>query len=190
MLRAVRLDKTADLSVVSVAADVVVDLLPQRSPSLHGPFQSKFLAALDCPIEGVPNHCLRVRELLAPASNFPNAFVGLPPDLLEVLEQLPFERKAGLMDGQAADARLVEHTSDFAIEIELKLLGRRVADAHRLRSLEAGQPRQLHLRELTLAGQAVHDLHLRRAAGDGAQQPVLPRGGFVEVARAHQYPQT
>ena len=41
-------------------------------------------------------------------------------------------------------------------------------------SLVARQPRQLEFGQAPLAADAVHDLQLLRAAGDGAQQPVAP----------------
>ena len=68
----------------------------------------------------------------------------------------------------------MHRVDDLAIDVELKLLVRGIADADRRDAFIAGQPGKLHLGEPALAGQAVHDLHLRRLAGDGAQQPVAP----------------
>ena len=39
---------------------------------------------------------------------------------------------------------------------------------------------------MALAGDAIHDLRLLRAAGDGAQQPGLPSPGLLIVAAVHE----
>ena len=61
-----------------------------------------------------------------------------------------------------------------------------VADAHGARIFVAGEPVDLPLDELTLAFEAVHDLDLVGTAGEGAQEPVLPGDGFVEIAGVGQ----
>ena len=61
-----------------------------------------------------------------------------------------------------------------------------VADPDRLRSLVARQPGDLPFRQAPLAGEAVHDLELRRAAGDRAHQPGPPLPRLVVVAGVHQ----
>ena len=54
------------------------------------------------------------------------------------------------------------------------------------RAFVARQPRHLPFGQAALAGDAVHDLHLLRTAGDRAQQPVAPSLRFVVVAGIHQ----
>ena len=88
--------------------------------------------------------------------------------------------------GEAALARLVERVHHLAVDVELQLRRGGVADAHRLRALVAGEPGELQFRQAALAGDAVHDLHLRRAAGDRAHQPVAPGARLVVVAGVHQ----
>jgi hypothetical protein len=83
-------------------------------------------------------------------------------------------------------ARLVERVDHLAVHVELELLVRGVPHAHGLRRGVAGEPRQLELGEHALAGQAVHDLELRRGAGGGAEEPVAPRGGLLVVAAVHE----
>ena len=68
----------------------------------------------------------------------------------------------------------MQRVHQLAVDIELQLLVGGVADAHRPAVLVPGQPRQLVFGQPALAGDAVHDLHLRRMAGDGAQQPLAP----------------
>ena len=81
---------------------------------------------------------------------------------------------------------LVHRVQHLAVHVELELLRRRVADAHRLGPLVAGQPVQLHLRQPPLAGQAVHDVRRGGVAGHRPMQPRPPGVRLLEVAAAHQ----
>ena len=74
----------------------------------------------------------------------------------------------------------------LAKDIELDLLMRRITDAHRTRGLIAREPVGLPFGEPPLASDSVHDLHLIRAAGDRAQQPIAPFVGFLVIAAVHQ----
>ena len=87
---------------------------------------------------------------------------------------------------EPAAPRQVQRVHHLAVDVELQLAVRGVADAHRLRALVAGEPRHLPFGQAPLAGDAVHDLHLVGAAGDGAQQPVAPRLRLLVVAGVHQ----
>ena len=82
----------------------------------------------------------------------------------------------------AVHARLVERVHHLAVDVELQLLRRGVADAHRARALEAREPVELALVEPPLASEAVHDLQIGRVAGDRAQEPVAPGAGLVRIA--------
>ncbi len=114
--------------------------------------------------------------------DLPDAFVGLGPHVLDVLDedagQVP--HVVGQLVAEAV-ARVQEHVHDLAVHIELELLARGVADAHRRRILVAGQPVELHLLQSSFAADAVHDLHLLGAAGHGSPEPVAPRHGLVAV---------
>ncbi len=87
---------------------------------------------------------------------------------------------------EAAAARLVQRVHHLAVDVELELRVCGVADAHRLRSVVARQPRQLELDQPPLAGETIEALQLRRRAGRRAQQPVAPGARFVVVAGVHQ----
>ena len=56
---------------------------------------------------------------------------GLLPRLLEIPEQGLLQRPCGLLDGKPVDARLVQRVHHLAVHVELELLARGVADAHR-----------------------------------------------------------
>ena len=96
---------------------------------------------------------------------------------LEVVEQRALDgaTPAG-RSGSRADARLVERVDHLAVDVELELLARRVADADRRGALVAGEPRELELGEAPLAGDAVHDLQVAGIAGDRAEEPAPPLG--------------
>ena len=83
-------------------------------------------------------------------------------------------------------ARLMQRVHHFAENIELQLVMRRVADAHRLRVGVARQPRHFPFGQPPLAANAVHDLNLARTAGRRAQEPVAPHLRLVVVAAVHQ----
>ena len=83
-------------------------------------------------------------------------------------EVLRSAREPGLDAASSAASR------DLAEHVELELLARLVADAHRLRVLVAGQPVELDLGEPAFAADAVHDLELAGVARDRTLQPVLP----------------
>ncbi len=92
--------------------------------------------------------------MLAAAARFPDAFVRLLPDRLEMLEHLALHVPGGLVRLQAADARQMQRVHHFAVDVELELADRVVADAHGLRALVARQPVDLQLRQAPLAGDA------------------------------------
>ncbi len=88
--------------------------------------------------------------------------------------------------GQAGHVRQVQGLDDLAVDVQLELPGRAVADPDGLGALVAGQPVERGLGQLALAGDAVHDLQVLRVAGDGPQQPLAPGAGLVAVAGAQQ----
>ena len=80
-----------------------------------------------------------------------------------------------------------EHDAgDLAVDVELELLGRGVADADRPRALVAGQLVELELGQAPLAADPVHDLDRRRVAGADAQQEVAEGQRLVGVAGGEQ----
>ena len=78
------------------------------------------------------------------------------------------------------------HRGDLAVDVELELLGRGVADPDRLGALVAGKVVQLELGQAPLAADAVHDLDRRRVAGADAQQEVAEGQRLLGVSRREQ----
>src|SRR5271170_3622301 len=124
-------------------------------------------------------------ELLWSAADFPDPFVRLPPDFLQMLEERELRLPSRFVGREAAAARLVMDVHDLAKDVELKLAMGGIADAHWGRILVAGQPRRGPFRQPPLAGNAVHDLQLTGAAGHRSQQPFAPSLRFVEEASVH-----
>ncbi len=77
---------------------------------------------------------------------------------------------------------LVERVHDLAVDVELTLLVRGVADAHGRRPFVAGEPGDLELFEASSSVDAVHDLQLRRVARDRAKEPLAPIARFFVEA--------
>ena len=159
----------------------------RRRHLLDRAVQPQFLHALDRAVERHPSHDLGVGEVPALAPHLPDARIGhTRPDGSQMLQQRPLERPPGLVDAQAAAPGLMQRVQQLAIDVELKLGVRGVADPDRTRALVSRQPRHLPLGEPPLSRQSVHDLHLLRGPGDSAQQPVSPAARLGGVARVEQ----
>ena len=81
-------------------------------------------------------------------------------------------------------AGLVERLEHLAVDVELELLRGGVSYPNRPRPFVAGEPVELALVESPLARDPVHDLHVGRIAGDGAQEPLPPDDRLFAVAAA------
>src|SRR5271168_2542774 len=114
-------------------------------------------------------------EMLRWPAHLPDALVGLIPDRGQMPEDRLADRGAASDRGQAAQMGVIERVENFAIDVELGLVCRTIADAYRARAFIARQPRRLPLAQPALAAEPIHDLDLVGAAGDRAKQPVAPR---------------
>ena len=124
--------------------------------------------------------------MLALAAPLPDAVIRLVPYLRQMLQHRAFQRPGALVEFQLGHARLMKRVDQFAVDVELQLGVRGVADPNRLRAFVAGQPAGLPFQQAPLAHDAVHDLHVGRRSGHRAQQPIVPGGGFLGVAAVHQ----
>ena len=61
----------------------------------------------------------------------PHPSIGFVPDGFQVIEELALQRPARLALGQPAASSLMQGIHDFAVHVELALLGGGIADAHR-----------------------------------------------------------
>ena len=124
--------------------------------------------------------------MLALAASFPNAVIGLVPYFGKMLQHGAFQCPTSFIELELRHARLVKGVDQFAIDVELQLRMRGVADPHRLRAFVAGQPTRLPFQQAALTHDAVHDLHIGRRPRNRPQQPIVPGGSFFGVAGVHQ----
>src|SRR3954469_7413564 len=137
-----------------------MDAIADLAPPLDRPVQPMTLRRLDRAIDRHPGHDLRVRELLAATAHFPDPLIGLLPRIADVVRELALHRPRGRRLRETMIARLVQGVRDFAVDVELPLRRRGIADAHGLRTFITWQPFHLPLVEPALAREAVHDLRL------------------------------
>jgi hypothetical protein len=96
----------------------------------------------------------------------------------------------GLVDRDAEPGRRLARemtcVGELAVDVELELLGRPVADADGGRPLVSGQPVELFLGEAALARDSVHDPQVTRTAGSRTQQPVPEGQRLLGIAALHE----
>src|SRR5690554_465794 len=125
------LHEGAELLVESVVQDLLPDhlhiLAPPREVSLH----IALLAEPAGPMKRHPGHDFGVHEMQRAILHLPNAKIGMMPGLAGLLGDVPEKvRKVGLK-ALAEPHALIDRVERLVIDIELKLVGRGVADAHR-----------------------------------------------------------
>src|SRR5579884_1438375 len=103
-----------------------------------------------------------------------------------MFQQSPLERRLNAVGRQATFAGVVEDTADFAIQIELELIGSGIANACRRRFLVSGQPFYVPFFQLPFSRQSIHDLHLVRTTGHRTHEPLLPLRCLGIVATRHE----
>src|SRR5260370_645015 len=126
--------------------------------------------------------------MLALAAPLPDAVIGLVPDISQMVEHLASQRPGIFMKFQRRHARLMKGVDQFAVDIELQLGMRGIADPNGLRAFITGQPACLPFQQAPLAHDAVHDRHAARGPGAGAKHAVVPGGarlGGVAVEQRH-----
>src|SRR6059058_4675451 len=80
----------------------------------------------------------------------------------------------------------MQRVCNLAIDVELQLAGRRVAQMHGLGAFVAGKPAESRLFDAPLAREAITDLELAGLASNRAQQPIAKSAGFFEISAVHQ----
>ena len=173
-----RLDKRVLLGVVPTLAHFLMNRRPNLSPALEGPIEPEFLDRAHRAIERDPRHHLRMREVARTASHFPDALVGISPDFLEVRDQRALQRPGRLAGGETRAARDVKGVEHFAVDVELELFDRAVADSDRSTRFRSPAAREFHI------PRAVARPRRRRASG-GRPAPLPPR---AEATRATPSP--
>src|SRR5215467_6470981 len=124
--------------------------------------------------------------MLAVTSHFPQALVRLVPDTGEVQQKFALHRPAFFVSAKTALPRLMQRIHYLTENIELKLVVRGVADAHRPGIFVARKPGHFPFRQTPLAAQAVHGLDLAWTARRSPQQPLAPLLRLVVVTGVHE----
>src|SRR5580704_1242432 len=130
-LRAVGLDKTAELAIERLLADVGMDLVAQLAPALGPAAGAEPFGDLDRPVEGDPGHHLRMGEMLRWPAHLPDTLVRLIPDLSQMLKNDLADCGAAVDWRQAVQMGLVERIEDLTKDIELNLVRGVITDADR-----------------------------------------------------------
>src|SRR5713101_7064943 len=89
------------------------------------------LDRLDPAVESDPRHDFREGELARRAANLPDALVRLLPDRLQIFEQLLLQRPGKAAAFEPVAVTGVERVHQLAINVELQLFVRGIADPHR-----------------------------------------------------------
>ncbi len=152
---------------VALLPDLVVDPVALGQPAHDVARQPARAVHPDRPLDRHPAHQARVREVLLAAARLPDALVDLVPVLAQPVDDPPHVRPGLVEDRPAVLVEQVDRVDQLAVDVELALVGRAVADPHRRRVAIARQVRELLLGQLRAPVDPVHDL--QRAA-----RPVAP----------------
>src|SRR5215472_13305760 len=163
-----------------------VDLVAQRSPMIERASKLKTLEVSNCAIHSHPRHNFGVSELLSFSTYLPDALIGLHPDLFEMGYPISLYCGTLLRHSRCGFPGLMHCIGNFTIDIQLELSSCGVADTYGLGVLVTRQPGNLPLEQTSFAGNAIHDLILRRLSGNSSHQPVTPRRSLAVKSRVHE----
>src|SRR5439155_5270064 len=107
--------------VKALAADLIVNSLPQLPPALDWSLETESGRRLDSPVERHPSHHAGMSEGPTRATHFPDAFVRLVPGRFEKTEQGPGHPPCILLRLESDSACVVQRRENFAVNVELKL---------------------------------------------------------------------
>ena len=155
--------------------DLVVDAVPDRHPAGDVGGQAALAGDPDRALDRDPAHQPGVRVVPAAAARLPDPLVGLVPVVDQPLEVAGELHPAVVVDGQPVLVAEVDGVHQLAVDVELQLGRRPVADPHRRRAHVALQVRELLLGQVLAPVDAVHDLQRARlAVGRVAEAPLQP----------------
>src|SRR6267154_300695 len=117
-----------------------MNLRCQCAPSFKRSARAIFLDLLHCAIDGHPRHDLRMRKMLARSTHLPDTLVWLLPSGFEESHQLSLQSPRIFVFVQTGVARNIQGVHDLAIDVELELQMRGVANTYWPAALIAGKP--------------------------------------------------
>ena len=135
----------------------------------------RWRATPDRALDRDPARQLGVGVVAAAAARLPDPLVGLVPVVYQPLEVAGELQPAVVVEGQPVLVAEVDGVHQLAVDVELQLGCRAVADPHRRRAHVALQVRELLLGQVLTPVDAVHDRQRARlAAGRVAEAPLQP----------------
>ena len=189
------LDEGLNLLVVAALHDLVVDAIARLTPAQLMGREATFPRDPDGAVKGDPAHHLGVDEVLVAAAGLPNTCVGLIPVVREPVDD-GNDALPGVVAEQPVAVTDPEHRVEgLTVDVELQLISRAVADAHRGGPFVALEVRYLLLHQVLGAVDPVHDLQRPGATRGGQQavaelhprrQPAQECGCLIGVAQRHQ----
>ena len=105
-----------------------VDVGPQRPPAIDRSVEIESLDGLDGTVGGHPRHDLGVSELPPRPPHLPDPLIGVAPRSLEEVQEHLLQRPCVIVVREPGERSLVEGVGNLAVDVQLELVGRRVAD--------------------------------------------------------------
>ena len=128
------LDEGLTLGAPPAFHDLFVDLVPLDDPPGEGSRPSPMLSQANGAIQCYPRHQAAVGEVLAASSGLPDAFLRLIPVLAEPVDYVRQSGPEFVPHLQAVDVGEMDGIHRLAVDVELQLIGRAVADSYRARA--------------------------------------------------------
>src|SRR5262249_37917467 len=139
-------------------------------------------------IDRDPAQHARVEKLALAAADLPDALVGALPVRAHPVDQPAHVAPQVVRDRLTVLVEQIDRVEQLAVDVELELGDRAVADPDRTRAHVAVEMRQLLFREILAAIDTVHDLE--RAVGlellATSLYPLHERRGFFGETETHQ----
>ena len=187
---AVVLDERLPLGAPAPLHDLVVDRVPFLAPAVHRGGPAVAGRQADAAVEGDPAHQPAVGEVLSAAAGLPDALLGLVPVVGEPVEQVAPAEPAGVAGLDAVLVREVDAVDRLAVDVELELVRRAVADADGTGPAVALPVLEDLLGQVAGAVDPVHDLQrglpVRAPVLYAVTQPAGEGGRLLPEAQAEQ----
>ena len=154
-LAAIVLNETFLFLVPALLHNLHINLRARIHPLYHRSGQAALSGQAQRPIESHPGHDSRVDKVLASPAHLPDALVGLVPVSLQPLEQATEVCPQVIRDGVIAVID-IDCIHQLAVDIQLILFIRAIADAHRATLAISFQVIEGDLGQIVLAVDGIH----------------------------------
>src|SRR5258708_10243779 len=128
-----------------------MNLVAQCHPTIEWPLAEAMTDLLSRSIDCHPRHHLRMREIASRAAHLPDSFVRLLPTGFQEIHQRSLKAPRIVVAFQFVLSRDVQRVDYLAVDVELKLLMRGVANTHCRTFIIARKPWKLYLMKHAIA---------------------------------------